>query len=88
MDRPTILALLDEAGGALTGLSLLDGMLVLRIARGRKAGQVRVVDTDAGDAARCGLAVMIVLDPSAGALCAVASPRGKSSSAGRRCSRR
>ena len=38
---------------ALTGLRLLDGVLVLRIARGRQAGQVRLVDADAGDAARC-----------------------------------
>ena len=78
VDPTPILALLDEAGATLTGLHLLDGVLVLRIARGRKEGQV------------C-LAVMIRLDPNlpenlarAGALCSVVWPRRKSSSAGRR----
>ena len=91
VDPTPILALLDEAGATLTGLHLLDGVLVLRIARGRKEGQVCLADADAGDAARCGLAVMIRLDPNlpenlarAGALCSVVWPRRKSSSAGRR----
>ena len=42
----------------LAGLRLPDGALVLRIARGRKSGQVRIpdADADAADAARCALA--------------------------------
>ena len=91
VDRTPILALLDEAGATLTGRRLLDGVLMLRIAHGRKAGQIRVVDADAGDAARCGLAVMIRFDRKfpesvarAEALCSVVWPRRKSSAAGRR----
>ena len=61
-DPMPILALLDESGATLTGLRLLDGVLVLRIARGRQAGQVRLADADAGDAARRVLSLMVVLD--------------------------
>ena len=45
-----VLAHLQAAGAKLSGLRVLDGALVLRIARGRKAEKVRVVDADAGDA--------------------------------------
>ena len=89
-----ILALLHETGATLTGLRLLDGVLVLRIARGRQAGQARLADADAGDAARCGLTLSIVLDREfpenldrAAAVCLVAWPSPWTSSAGRRPAR-
>ena len=68
----------------LAGLRLPDGALVLRIARGRKSGQVRIpdADADAADAARCGLAVTIAVDDDfpenldrAAAVCTVVWPR-------------
>ena len=80
-DPLPILAQLDETGARLSGLRLLDGVLVLRIARGRKAGQVRLVDAQADDAARCGLTVTVVFDRKfpenrarAGAVCSVVWP--------------
>ena len=91
VDWTPILVLLDEAGATLTGLRLLDDVLVLRIARGRKAGQVRLADADAGDGARCGLAIVITLDlkflenfARVGAVCSVVWTLRQSSSAGRR----
>ena len=68
----------------LAGLRLPDGALVLRIARGRKSGQVRIPDSDAdaADAARCALAVTIAVDDDfpenldrAAAVCTVVWPR-------------
>ena len=43
-DPKAILVLFEEAGATLAGLRLSDGALVLRIARGRKSGQVRIPD--------------------------------------------
>ena len=91
-DRTPILALLEEARATLTGLRLLDGGLVLRIARGRKSGQVGLADVDGGDPARCVLSILVSLDDKfpenfarAGAVCWVVWPWKKHSSAGRRC---
>ena len=87
-----ILALLEEAGARLAGLRLLDGALVLRIARGRKSGQVRLADAGSGDSARCVLEIRIRVDEKfpenharAGAAWWVAWPWREPSSAGRRC---
>ena len=81
-DPKEILVLLEEAGATIAGLRLPDGALVLRIARGRKSGQVRIPDADAADAARCGLAVTIAVDDDfpenldrAAAVCTVVWPR-------------
>ena len=41
-DPTPIRMVLAEAGATLTGLRLLNGVLVLRIARGRQAEQVRL----------------------------------------------
>ena len=41
-DPEALLVLLKEAGATLAGLRLPDGALVLRIARGRTSGQVRI----------------------------------------------
>ena len=89
-ENPTsILALVDEAGARLTGLRLLDGVLVLRIARGRKAAQVRIVGSDTGDAARCCLVLLVRIDPMfpedlarVGAVCSVVWPPTKRWAAG------
>ena len=91
-DRTPILALLEEAGATLTGLRLRDGGLVLRIARGRKSGQVGLADADAGDAARCGLSILVSFDDKfpenfarAGAVCWVVWPWKQPSSTCGRC---
>ena len=93
-DSIPILALLEESVATLTGLRLLDGALVLRIARGSQAGQARLADADTGDAARCGLSLMIALDQEfpenldqTTAVCLVAWPLRRSSSAGRQRAR-
>ena len=87
-----ILALVDEAGATLTGLRLLDGGLVLRIARGRGSGQVRLADAAADDAARYVLSMSIRLNRDfpetlarAAAVCWVVAPWKQRSSVGRRC---
>ena len=49
--------LLREAGATFTGLRLLDGALVLKVWRGREAGQIRVIDGTAFDPAHSGLEV-------------------------------
>ena len=83
-DPEALLVLLKEAGvSTLAGLRLPDGALVLRIARGRKSGQVRIPDADAdAAAARCALAVTIAVDDDfpenldrAAAVCTVVWPR-------------
>ena len=81
-DPEALLVLLEETGATLAGLRLADGALVLRIARGRKSGQVRIPDADAADAARCALAVTIAVDDDflenldrAAAVCTVVWPR-------------
>ena len=91
-DPTPTLVMLDEAGATLTGLRLADGGLVLRIARGRKSGQVRLADAGAGDAARCVLSILVSLDDKfpenfarAGAVCWAVWPWKRPSSAGRRC---
>ena len=61
-DPKAILVLLEETGATLARLRLPDGALVLRIARGRKSGQLPIPDADAADAARCALAVTIAVD--------------------------
>ena len=90
-----ILAGLSEAGATLTGLRLPDGALVLRIARGRKSGQVRLREAHAADAVRCDLAMCIALDDEfpenldrAAAVCAVVWPQRKRLSDGWRDSER
>ena len=81
-DPKAILVLLEEASATLAGLRLPDDARVLRIAHGRKSGQVRIPDADAADAARCGLAVAIAVDDDfpenidrAAAVCTVVWPR-------------
>ena len=51
--------MLDEAVATLTGLRPVDGVFVLRIARGREAG---LMVADAGDAERRILTVMNLFD--------------------------
>jgi len=46
---PSFASLVREQGGRLEGLRLLDGALILKIERGRAAGQVRIEDGDAFD---------------------------------------
>ena len=58
-DPMPILTRLDEGGATLTGLHLLDGALVLRIARGRKVAQVCLGDAAAGDGTRYALSMPV-----------------------------
>ena len=76
--------LLKGAGATLAGPRIPEGALVLRIARERTSGQVRIpdADADAADAARCALAVTMAVDDDfpenldrAAAVCTVAWPR-------------
>ena len=46
---PSFASLVREEGGRLEGLRLLDGALILKVERGRAAGQVRIEDGDAFD---------------------------------------
>ena len=83
-DPEALFVRLKEAGATLAALRLSDGALVLRIARGRTSGKVRIpdADADAADAARCALAVTMAVDDDfpenldrAAAVCTVVRPR-------------
>ena len=77
-----LLEIVRNSGATFTGLRLRDGGLIIKVARGRKAEQVRVTDGKAFDPARSGLEITVQVDafPPSGLarvenLSAITSPR-------------
>ena len=54
--------LVRQSAVSVTGLRLRDGAFVVRVARGPKVEQVKVIEEDTFDPVRCGLVLVTNLD--------------------------